>query len=335
MKISENLLRKEKTMKRTVWLALVTLFMSSAAWAQSEAIWVPEPESGTTAMVPEAEATAPAAAAKQKATKEKPAGEGGQSMVAPFNDRVVIRLNYWTASYNGEMEVDDVDVLGGTATIKGQKLDLDDDLGLENPQSIPEIEIQIKMGTRNRISLSYFTVNYGGEEKLNTNIDLAGYTFRANTDLETIFQLDSFRFLYEFLILSGDRGSLGLSWGMDYYWWSFGYKGTENSSGLKVEEKVTQPIFIPLFGITGNLNIGYGFGLYASYNGISISIPDPKFSASYTNLDCGAYWRYKYLYTGVGYRRVVSSLDAEVEEDEELSMHIFHEGVYWSLGASF
>lgn len=351
-------------MKKIALLVLAVMLISAtAAWAQegtapepaldTGATVVPSP--GDTLMPATGETVAPspgdtvtpapgataAPAAKEK--KKAPAKEKEKPAAPKINDRVVIKVNYWTTNYTGDIKIPDISA-GDSVSIGGQKLDLNRALGLESRQSIPELEMQFKMGKTGRFTFSYYTVDYGGDKRLNGDVDFAGYTFTADTRLRTTFVIDRYSLMSEYLPLDNDRGRIGLKWGVEIYWWKVGFEGKAEIPTLipttppptkTIKSKFSQPIPIPQMGISGALNIAYGFGIYGSFTGLGASYPDPKISASYTNLDLGCSFRYKLLYSGIGYRATTSNLEAEMEKNKELAMHLSNVGWYWSLGINF
>ena len=324
--------------KLAVLLAMIMIFVGALAKAQEGPL---VPGSTVEAVQPGATAQpAPAQPAKEKPKKTKPEktkpakAKPEKPEGAPAaNDRITIKINYWPANYVGKFEFSDIDILGGTGTLKGQKVDLVDGLGLENPQNIPEVEIDFKLGNKNRILLAYYASNYGGEKNLHSNLDFGGYTFQVGTKFKTTFEIDRYKFAYEFMPLSNERGSLGVIWGVEYFIWRVGFEGRVSGTSQKIDKDLVQPLPIPIFGIAGNFNIGYGFGVYASFSGIGASYQD--ISASYTDLDAGLYWKYKLLYIGGGYRSLRSAIDAKLEHDKKIKFDLRQEGWLVSLGINF
>ena len=243
-------------------------------------------------------------------------------------ERAQIRLNYWIADYTGKIKFQDI--MDGT--IKGQRLDLVDDLGLENPQGAPELEARVKLGQKHLVSLSWFGVDYGGEEKLSTPVEFAGYVFEVNTKLKTTYRIDRIKLTHTWSPFIADIGRLGFFWGGEYFLLTVGYKGTEETTDLGIDKKETLPLLVPVIGITGALDLPYGFGLYASYGGMGISFEDIK--ASFTDFEAGLSWDYKWLHLGAGYRMLNSRLDFD-DDDQSINLNIDHAGWMVSLGANF
>jgi len=249
-------------------------------------------------------------------------------------DRGCIRLNFWSANYTGDIKIEAEDVFGGTNIIKGDRLNLKDEYGLNNPQTVPEIEGWIRLGEKHRLIFSYFFAHYEGEEKLETNVDVGGLTFGGSTDLETEFTFSRILLMHQWNPIMNDRGRLGLMWGSEYYMWTIGYEGFDVIGGIESDSD-SLPIFIPVLGIDGELDLAYGFGLYGSLVGAGIDMGFVE--ASYTDFNLGAYYEYKRLRAALGFRTIDTSLvsDPDKDEDEALDIKFSHNGVLLSVGVYF
>lgn len=248
-------------------------------------------------------------------------------------DRARIVLNFWSTNYTGNMEVVQEEQVLGTDVLVGEDLDLVDDFGLENPKDAFEIQALVRLGKKNRIHLSWFTVDYGAEENLDVPVEFAGYEFEANTDLKTVWRISRFKFVHEYDPLCNEKGRLGLMWGMEYFMWEVGFKGVETSSGLRVDESEFFPLPVPVVGMSGAINFGYGFGIEASAMGISVGLGD--FTASYSDIDVGLIYDYKWLHVGLSYRYLNSRVDADENEDEEnIKWNTTQEGMILGIGVN-
>jgi hypothetical protein len=246
--------------------------------------------------------------------------------------RMGVNLGSWFASYNGEIEVADKSVVGG-ATVLGEKLDFEDDLGLENPQNAIDVEVWGMLGKNHRISIGFYSVKYEGDEELDVDVELAGYTFQVGTDLDTYFEFSRIRLAYEWFILNNDTGRLGLMTGIDYYLWEFGYEGTETTTGLSESDSETLPVPVPVIGISGGLNFGYGIGANIKFVGMGVAYDE--FEASYSSLDVGLTYDYKYLHAGLGYRTINNVLKAEDDDEFELEYSTVQDGLIVTVGMQF
>jgi hypothetical protein len=250
-------------------------------------------------------------------------------------DRGCISLNLWSASYTGDIKIKAEDVFGGTKIIKGDRLNLEDEYGLNNPQTVPEIEAWFRIGKKHRIILSYFFAHYEGDEKLEQQVEVGGLTFGVSTDLETEFTFSRFMILHQWRPIMNDRGWLGWMWGAEYYMWTIGYEGFDVFKPGIESDSDSLPIFIPVFGMEGELNLGAGFGLFGSLAGAGIDLGFVE--ASYSDINLGAYYEYKRLRAALGFRTIDTSLisDPDDDEDEAVDIKFSHNGLLLSVGVMF
>lgn len=268
-------------------------------------------------------ASATARAEQGAAAPEKPARD---------YDRFSIKLNLWAASYNGEVEVADQDIFGGTATIKGDRLNLAHELGLTNPQTVPEVVAWVRLGVHHRILASYFYANYEGSKRLTQDVSIGGLTFQMSSDLGTTFEFSRVVLMHQWSPLLNERGRLGLQYGLQYYSWRFKYSGREVNTGLKESDEAVLPILIPVIGLDGNLALAYGIGLYGSFSGVGIGLAGIQ--ASYTDLELGISYDYKMLHAAAGYRTIDTRLKGEDEDDQTFESNFSHSGWLFSIGVN-
>jgi hypothetical protein len=247
------------------------------------------------------------------------------------HDRWRFSISYWTAAYDGNFKLADQDILGGTATIKGDNLNLENDLGLKNPQGVPEFSAWVRLGRRHRIILSYFFADYKGSKRLTQNVDFWGYTFQINSDLDTEFRFSRTLLMYQYNPLLNDRGRVGLMAGMEYYLWRASYEGQEETTGARVSDALTLPLPVPVLGIEGELNLGYGFGVCGTFSGMGIRLSVMDVQASYTDLDAQLTYNYKMLHLGAGYRTINTIFKGKGDGHEDFDINFSHAG--WIITA--
>ncbi|HUT52445.1 MAG TPA: hypothetical protein VM658_03540 [bacterium] len=241
-------------------------------------------------------------------------------------DRFSIKLNYWTASYGGEIEVGDQDVFGG----KGDRLNLADELGIENPQGVPEVAAWVRLGKHHRILASYFAVRYEGSLRLPEKVDIGGLTFDVASDLDTSFEFSRVTLMHQWNPLLNEHGRLGLQWGGQYYSWKFSYEGKEETTQIKKSDSASIPILIPVIGLDGQLVLGYGISLYGGISGIGSNFAG--FQASYTDVNAGLAYDYKMLHAGLGYRTIDTRLKGEDDSGQIFESSFSHNGWLLSIG---
>ncbi len=245
-----------------------------------------------------------------------------------------ISVNYWIAGFSGDAEVRDVDQVGDTGVVIGDKLDMEDDLGLDSPQDVFEVQAWFKTLPNHRLSLGYYHVDYSGTNLLSRTIEFGGYELTADAPLRTTYAVDRISILDEWDFLNKDRGRLGLVWGTQLYIIEAGYEGTEDVTGGHVDENETLPLPVPVLGLGGAMDLAYGFGFRGQVCGMYAGYEDN--SASYIDLDAGLTYDYKWLHLGLGYRFINTAIHAEDEEGEfEADLNTVNDGMVFTVGANF
>lgn len=243
-------------------------------------------------------------------------------------ERGCLRVGGWSASYTGDIKfVSEEDGLR-----IGEKLDLEDDLEVDNPTTLFQAELEIKATRRNRFRASYFMAEYTGDvdEVPGTDVlEFAGEVFK--TDIETRATMNRLYLGYEFLPVVTPRGDLGIMLGVDYYGFGFGIE----SEFPDAKEDVHYILPIPVIGVEGRYTFGYGVGVYGMFRGIGFGYEDVE--ASYNEAEAGVTFKYKRLFASAGYRSINWYMEAGEDEDDEDygEVSITHDGFLASVGVNF
>ncbi len=295
-------------MKRALIIMAVVLAFSGMAWAK-------EPQAGTEAV-----------------------GTSPRDWGLEFQ-RGAVKLGLWSASFHGDIKfVKEVKIDSKKERI-GETLDLVDDLELENPENLFNVELEVKATRRNRFQASYFQAEYKGSidelpDEEEDAFEFAGEKFEL--DIDTTVIMSRIHFGYEFLPLVTPRGDLGLMLGVDYCGLGFRIEGTLTEPEEHEEkEEVFQALPIPVAGVHGRYTIGYGFGVYGGINGIGFDVMDV--SASYSDIEAGLTFKYKRVYASAGYRSLNWHLAiGEDKKDEDYGgLSLIQDGVLVNVGVNF
>ena len=239
--------------------------------------------------------------------------------------RVTLRGNYWSSDYSGIVKaVEEED-----GKLIGETVDFVDDLDINTPSSVWEIELWARPSKRNRLILSYYQCRYRGDvDILPEELDFAGEEFTV--DVKTYLVADRFSFYYQFLPFASERGGIGPLIGVEYF--DLGVELKSEKIDQSAKETISIPI--PVIGLAGDYVIGYGVGIWGKIGWIGLEIQDVM--ASYTDLEIGFSFKWKYLFAGVGYRYLESRLETgEEDEDGYLKVSNHQSGFLVSLGVNF
>ncbi len=246
---------------------------------------------------------------------------------APKDNQFQFNINYWRADCKGTIQLQDSYLYGGRVRVIGEKLDMEE-FGLNTPQYIPQIEAQLKLNNH-VIAFSFYTADYSGEEYLTANIEFAGYIFKADSILDSTYEINHFKLVYSYSPFTSRIGSIGIMGGWNFYNLHLGYKGTELDYNQSIEEDETYYLPIPVIGLCGNVNLPFNFGLFGQFSLFKFSFSDVEIT--YADLDAGLRWNYEWFQIGLGYRLLYSYLDL-VRNDRSMEINIKHHGLYISAG---
>jgi len=239
--------------------------------------------------------------------------------------RVTLKANYWSSDYAGIVKaVEEVD-----GELVGETLNFVDDLDIQTPTSVWEVELWARPSKRNRIILSYYQCRYRGEvDVLSEELDFAGEEFTV--DVQTYLVADRFAFYYQFLPFATKRGGIGPLIGVEYF--DLGIELKSEAVDVKAKETIGFPI--PIIGVAGDYVIGYGVGIWGKVGWIGLKVQD--IMASYTDVELGLSFKWKYLFAGVGYRYLESRLEkGEEDKDGYLKISNHQSGFLATLGVNF
>lgn len=122
-------------------------------------------------------------------------------LAAAQDDSVGARLRYWYAQLNGTAES-----TGGV--VPPTVIDVDEELGLDDIEPIPEIEAWIQIPVLGRFSAGYWAGTFKGQNTLSTDIAFDDIAFTAGTSVAAELDLMVASLSYEFVLPSIPVGDL-------------------------------------------------------------------------------------------------------------------------------
>jgi len=237
-----------------------------------------------------------------------------------------IRFNYWSADYGTVANI----VKEESGVLIGEEVDFDKDLNIDTPSPAYELELWAKLSKRNRTIFSFSSYQYQGDATLTREIEFAGETFPVSADVSTDMLFYHGALYHNFLVFSNKRGGVGPLVGIEYYYMEL--KMNSSSTPEKVDEVLNIPV--PVIGLAGDYNIGYGVGVWGKLGWVGLGIEDVE--VEYMDWEIGLSYKYKRLFTGLSYRSINSFLEAgEKGEDGYIKFDSEQTGVVASIGINF
>ncbi len=153
------------------------------------------------------------------------------------------RVYWWFTSLDGEIKVD-------SGSIEGTKIDVSDDLGLED-EDFPVIEIFVGAG-KHQLCFAFYNLDFDGDNRLDKDIAFNGEIFNLGDQIRTTFDADVYDIRYHYEFLENETLLAGLSLELVARVAIMDGEGGVVSSVTASNEEFTQPI--PFVGI--NLDLG-------------------------------------------------------------------------------
>ena len=152
--------------------------------------------------------------------------------------RAEIAVGLWNAS-------PDVVISSGTLGIEGSDIDFVGDLGLIRKR-LPQLRVVLKPASRHKIRIGYVPTSFEAERTLRRTISFGSTSFDIGIPVNASLTFRTWRFGYEYDLISRDRGFVGVIGEVRYT-----RVGADLSSGfLGVSSSLTDA-FIPAVGGIG------------------------------------------------------------------------------------
>lgn len=153
-----------------------------------------------------------------------------------------------TSSFDTNIRVDPDDAAG-----EGTLVGFENDLGLEDSQSLQRFGLQWRPFNRHELALSHFSSQREGLEQINREIVFRDETYRVNALVGTEFDLDYWSATYTFWALRCERSGLGISLGVATLAMDAGITAEQPGQTVTVTQTAETEAPIALVGLQGRV----------------------------------------------------------------------------------
>ena len=158
---------------------------------------------------------------------------------------VGVRGYYWFPTISGDVKYSD-------GSLNGTKLDLEDDLNIDD-ESYPVGEIFIR-GEDHHLSFSFYRAEYDGIATLTQDINFGGETFPTGDEIKSTLDYDVYDLTYQYDLLDLENVLAGFSLGLVGRLRVYDLEFEIKSRTVDQSEKQDYTVPVPLFGL--NLHLG-------------------------------------------------------------------------------
>jgi hypothetical protein len=198
--------------------------------------------------------------------------------------------------------------LDGAAGMRGTEVDLEDNLGLDNSDTVFRIDGYYRFKKKHRLDFSVFDLSRSASILIQRDIEWNDTVYPINSTLDSNFDLAIYKLAYTWSFLQRDKGYLGLTAGV--YVARFGTTIAGELIGQRESNDVTVPL--PVFGLRGQYDFTQKLSFRASGEIFALEYGD--FSGSMYDIYAGLdYQFFKHLAIGVGINSV--NIDIGITKD--------------------
>jgi hypothetical protein len=220
-----------------------------------------------------------------------------------IEDRLRLEVNLLGASAKTKLRVDE------SPTLPGTEINAEDDLGLDDFQLLPQVELTLLPGERHLIRLSRFAIDRSAAMHLEKNISFDDQDYLVGERVDSILNLTMFGLTYGYRFIVAPRGEISASFGIQIA--DVEANAVVRSRVVRESESGVAPL--PLLGLEGRYDFSPRWSMEARVQYLTVNETDVD--GSILDARLGVTWRMNpYLLFGLGYRTFQIDVDSADED---------------------
>jgi hypothetical protein len=220
-----------------------------------------------------------------------------------IEDRLRLEVNLLGASPSTKLRVDE------SPTVPGTEIDAEDDLGLDDFQLLPQVELTLLPGERHLIRLSRFAIDRSAAVRLDKNISFDDQDYLVGERVDSILNLTMFGLTYGYRFIVAQRGEISASFGVQIA--DVEANAVVRSRVVRESENGVAPL--PLLGLEGRYDFSQRWSMEARVQYLTVNETDVD--GSILDARLGVTWRMNpHLVFGLGYRTFQIDIDSADED---------------------
>ncbi|MFH2138890.1 MAG: hypothetical protein ABII88_10320 [Candidatus Omnitrophota bacterium] len=233
---------------------------------------------------------------------------------------VSVTADYWMPGIDAEVKSSELGLLGS-------QIDIIDDLGIDDSETIPALKASLDLPLFPEIIVSYFAIDGDGKKNITKTLSYKGVSYAASTNVTASYEITHYEGLLAWSFLNQDFGKLGVVLGVKYFEVETSLK--DNTTGITKTEDVAGPV--PVVGIIGGIGLPGKFRFEALARGLVLEVGDVD--AALFDIDAGLHYDFnKFFRASAGYRYF--AIDAEDTKEND-TVDIKFTGPYIGITGSF
>jgi hypothetical protein len=194
---------------------------------------------------------------------------------------------------------------------RGTTISFEDDLGLEESNTVIRLDGHYRFAARHRVEFSYFDLSRDGKTISTRPLLIEDTLFRRGSNLDTTFDYQILKFAYAYSFWQSGKFDLSTSAGL--YTFDLGIS-VESDDGKEESEEGTAPF--PMFGLHLDYRLGEDIYLLSSFEYFFVDEDD--FEGELTDANIALEYRpFENLGFGLGYNAVTIFTEATDDDDDD------------------
>lgn len=223
----------------------------------------------------------------------------------PFvvEDRFRIEVNLFGASPTTQMRVDE------SPTLPGTQINAEEDLGLEDFQLLPQVELTLLPGERHLVRLSAFAMHRSADKFIEREISFDNEDYQIGERVDSLLNLTMFGLTYGYRFVVHRRGELSATFGLQIA--DVEANAVVRSRVVRESESGVAPL--PLLGFEGRFDFTQRWAMEARAQYLTVNAD--QVNGSILDGRLVLTWRLNpYLALGLGYRTFRIDVDSADED---------------------
>ena len=201
----------------------------------------------------------------------------------------------------------------------GDSIDLEDDLGLKEDESVFWVSGTWRFADRHRLGVSYFSFNRDATATALRELEIGDEIYPVGASLQTEFGLDITPVFYAYSFIKNQKHELAGSFGFHWFAINFEVSGSASTAGgdADANASATADVPLPLFGVRYDYFINQRWTTSVHGEVFALELTDEAFhfSGSVYNVRFSTdYWVTKNF--GIGAAVNWFDIDAKIDDSE-------------------
>ena len=226
--------------------------------------------------------------------------------------RFNIRAGIYFASADTQIRLDATDGSSGT------DIDFEDDLDLDDDETMMLLGADWRFAQRHRLELEYFRLDRGGLQTLRGTIDFGDETFPFETEVSSFFDTEILRAGYTYSFFMDETKELALGIGFHITDLAMGISDDEDSSEFS---DVTAPL--PVIGIEGGWEFAPKWSVYGRLQLFRLEVGDYDGSIDHLAVRL-EHQTFRHIGFGLGYDYFELDIDIDNSDWRGFANYQFH-----------